>query len=214
MDAHTFLKKAINPDEWLAKSATLRRSGDALWDRFFESIVHFAAATKDGGDANADHSSRAAADYFTSAKLLYGLALETAFKAYLLKHRPEDIEFKLSADGTGEVQTVEVKQFGVSMGSGHNLEHLAQRTGILTLAENPLFKHESDVRTAREIMRHLSEVVYWSGRYPVPTKSGDTHVLAEDVPPIALAHYIRDWTDPMLDHFQGPHAPPSSFEKR
>jgi hypothetical protein len=100
------------------------------------------------------------------------------------------------------------------MGSGHNLEQLGLRTGILTLEDHPVFEHDSDIKALREILRHLSEVVYWSGRYPVPTKSGEGHQPSPDVPFQAYAHYIRDWIDPVMDHFQGGHAPKEDFAER
>jgi hypothetical protein len=55
--------------------------------------------------------------------------------------------------------------------------------------------------------------VYWSGRYPVPTKSGEGHQPSPDVPAKIYGHYIRDWLDPLLDHFQGSHAPHDDFEE-
>lgn len=213
MDAPTFLKTATDPDQWLAKSAELRQAANRLWDSFFETTIR-------GGLHHRAHQPEAersawkeASAYLTSAKFFYGLSLETAFKAHILKSRPGEIEFKLSADGKGEIQEAEVKHFGVALGSGHNLEELAKRLGVLTVEGNPVFSVDSDIRALREILRHLTEVVYWSGRYPVPIRSGDRFQLSPDVPPIVLGHYIRDWIDPVLDYYQGDHAPPSDFEE-
>jgi len=74
-----------------------------------------------------------------------------------------------------------------------------------------VFKVQSDLTALRNILKHLSEVVYWSGRYPVPIKSGEEFQPTADLPVVALGHYLRDWVDPVLDHFQGSHAPPSDF---
>ena len=155
-----------------------------------------------------------AAEYLVGSKFMYGLSLETALKAHFLRQRPADIEFRLMADGTGAIQSAELKQFGIQMGSGHNLEQLAQRLGLFTLAGHPVFKLENDINALREILKHLSEVVYWSGRYPVPTKSGETHQPSPDTPAKVFGHYIGDWIDPLLDHLQGAHAPPDDFDER
>jgi hypothetical protein len=211
MDAPDFIKAAIDPDQWLTKSAALRRSGNRLWDSFFEETLRYATEQRQGSVEAADKSFSEALEYLTSSKFLYGLALETAFKADLIRRRPSDIEFRLSADGTGTIQSAELKQFGVQMGSGHNLEQLGLRTGILTTENNPVFKHDSDISALREILRHLSEVVYWSGRYPVPTRSGEGQKPSPEVPLQAYAHYMRDWLDPVLDYFQGSHAPKEDF---
>ncbi len=119
MDAESFLKNAIDPLLWLRKSVALRRSGDRLWESFFESMLTWSEISAVGNEE--DPSWDEVYAYITSAKMLYGLALETAFKAYILRSKPEDVSFKMSADGTGKVQDVEMKQFGVSMGTGHNL---------------------------------------------------------------------------------------------
>ena len=211
MDAPEFLKTAIDPELWLTKSAALRRAGDRLWDSFFENWLRSALRRRSYKMDDAAALFRHAIDYMNSAKFMYGFAVETAFKAHLLKHKSNEIEFKLSADGTGALRTAELKQFGTQMGASHNLEQLGQRTGILTLEGNPVFKYQSDLNAVREILRELSEIVYWSGRYPVPLKSGETFQLTGEVPSVAFAHYMRDWLDPVLDHFQGTHAPPSDF---
>jgi len=213
VEAPAFLKAAIDPEQWLSKSAALRRSGNRLWESFLEGWVHVGLHSRAYRKEEADKTWSEALDYLMSSKFLYGLALETSFKAHLLKERPSDIEFKLTADGRGEIQSAEFKQFGVQLGSGHNLEQLAERTGILSLDGNAVFKLESDLVALRGILAHLSQVVYWSGRYPVPMRSGETYEPSRDIPAQAFSHYMRDWIDPVMDHFQGPHAPPSDLKK-
>jgi hypothetical protein len=211
MNGSEFLKAAIDPELWLDKSAGLRRAGNRLWDCFFEATLRGAREYRANNDIAGGDLWAEGWDYLTSAKSLYGLSAETALKAHMLRNRPEEIEFKLIADGSGVIQSAELKQFGVQLGSSHNLEQLAQRTGILTLPNNPIFKIESDLRGLREILRDLSDVVYWRGRYPVPTKSGDGHQPSPDVPAKVFGHYIRDWIDPMLDYLQAEHAPDDEF---
>jgi hypothetical protein len=213
MDAPAFLKTAIDPEQWLTKSAALRRAGNRLWESFFENWLRSGLRHRSYRVDEAKMFFGHAMDYLTSAKFMYGYSVETAFKAHLLRHSPGEIEFKLGADGTGEVRSAELKQFGTQMGASHNLEQLGQRTGVLTLEGNPIFQHQSDVNAVREILRELSEIVYWSGRYPVPLKSGETFQPTGEVPSAAFAHYMRDWLDPVLDHFQGVHAPPNDFDE-
>lgn len=211
MDAPEFLKTAIDPELWLQKSAALRRAGNRLWEHFFEDWIRSALRRRSHRMDDAKTLFENAIDYMNSAKFMYGFSVETAFKAHLLKHKPDEIEFKLSANGKGAIHTAELKQFGTQMGASHNLEQLGQRTGILTLEGNPVFKHQSDLNALRDILRELSEIVYWSGRYPVPLKSGETFRPTAEVPSVAFAHYMRDWLDPVLDHFQEAHAPPNDF---
>lgn len=213
MDARTLLSTAIDADKWLAKSAGLRRAGNRLWDSFLEAFVRYGLEAKSNRKDGAAAVFSELQDYLSAAKLLYGLAIEAGLKAYLLRRQPSTIEFRLIADGTGELQSAEMKQFGVPLGTGHNLEQLAQKAGLLVRENNPVLPLESDQRVVRDLLKHLSDVVYWSGRYPVPMRSGDEYERDSSVPGVAYGHYIRDWLDPLMDFLQGMHAPPSSFEE-
>ncbi len=200
MDANRFLQTAITPGEWLKKSSALRRSADCLWDQFHSATLRWLKSVDTSVGRGDDILWEEASAHLNSSKLLYGLSLETTFKAAILQTRPTDIEFKMSADGTGAITAVEVKHFGVSLGQGHNLELLAEKAGAFD-SKCGVFSVESDQRALREVLRHLTEVVYWSGRYPIPLRSGPTHQLAPDVPARVLGHYIRDWIDPVFDHY-------------
>lgn len=200
MDAERLLETAKDPRNWYSKSAALRRSADALWEAFFACTLD-AATEIDESDSRWSE----AMGYLDSAQLLYGLALETALKGYILEERPGDITFKIEADGTGKVRDVQVTQFGVSVGQGHDLEKLAGLVGLLDRTENPVFNHESDVHALQGILRFLTETIVWSGRYPVPLRSSKGQVMLSGVPRQAFAHYMRDWIDPVLDHYQNEH---------
>jgi len=114
MDADTFLRAATDPAAWLKKSISLRSCGDALWDRFIEGLKAYA----ESGDESA-------IDYLQAAQMFYGLSLEAAFKARILRQQPDQIEFSLSADGTGTIQYARMERFGTSIKDGHNLVALA-----------------------------------------------------------------------------------------
>jgi hypothetical protein len=142
-------------------------------------------------------------DYLEAAKMFYGLALETGFKGTILRDQPGEIEFKMTADGTGKVQSVAIESFGVSIRDGHNLERLASMAGILKRGDGAVFQEDSDFQALREILLHLGDAVRWRVRYPVPTSNNAAHVAAESVPAKVFGHYIRDWIDPVLDHLHG-----------
>lgn len=204
MEADEFLKAAQSPVEWLKKSVALRHSAEELWEAFVLAMLHWGAYVKSGEpDEKNEADFDRAAGILDAAKLLYGLSLETAFKARIIETEPTSIEFRMTADGAGKIKHAEIKEFGASLGAGHNLEYLAERAGLFESGDAAVFGRESDLRAIREILRHLTEVVVWSGRYPVPTKSGDRHRLPADLPARMFGHYIRDWIDVVLDEYQG-----------
>jgi hypothetical protein len=198
MDANKFLELATDKDAWLQKSRDLRGAADDLWSVFEERTAAWALAYKRKEPDNAiwEH----AFARLTTSKMLYGLALETAFKARILSDRPGDIVFRMAIDGSRKLHLVEMKQFGVSMGSGHDLVRLAEIAGAFE--PKVVFEHQSDFKALRAILEELGDLVVWEGRYPVPLRSGEERKVSPDIPSRILGHYMRDWTDRVLDHFQ------------
>ena len=110
------------------------------------------------------------------------------------------IEFKISANGTGSFQDAEIKQFGAGKG-GHDLLKLAGQVGFFEGDGEAVFSTESDFVAMRDILKGLTEAVLWGGRYPIPKHSSGGKVDIE-APAKVHGHYMRDWLDPFLDHYQ------------
>ncbi|MBK8003958.1 MAG: hypothetical protein IPK12_08420 [Gemmatimonadetes bacterium] len=202
MQAEALLKAVADPNAWLDKSLALRRAGDSVWAGFFQSLVRAFLAEK-GGESEAIRAAWAEADgYLQSSCLLYGLALETAFKAHILRHAPHEVSLQLVTDGASKVVSVEIKQLGVPIKDGHSLEALAHKAGAFNRGPDAIFQADSDYQAMKEILAHLSEAVLWRARYPTPLKSGPARESDPNVPGKVLGHYLRDWLDPLLDHFQ------------
>lgn len=197
MQAETFLEKSRSPGAWRKHSRALRRSANVLYDDFEAILVESIKEAKALGQET-DHER--AIEAIETAKLLYGLALETAIKAWIIEHKPSQIEIKITTDGSGEAKHAELKSFGVNGNQGHNLSALADVAGIF---EGDTFAHilktESDRDAFRAICRDLGQVVIWRGRYPVPMASFEPKPLAKNVSWKAYVHHMRDWLDPMLD---------------
>ncbi|MGL4603839.1 MAG: hypothetical protein ACRCU9_06820 [Iodobacter sp.] len=197
MQAALFIEKSRNSQAWRKHSSALRRSADVLYEDFISILAESIKAAK---AIDEDTNIETALEAIETAKLLYGLALETALKAWIIEHKPSQIEIKITIDGSGEAKHAELKSFGVNGNQGHNLSALADVAGIF---EGTTFAHvlktDSDRNIFRAICRDLGQVVIWRGRYPVPMASFEPQPLAKDVPWQAFAHYIRDLLDPMLD---------------
>jgi hypothetical protein len=102
VEADRFLQLGTDPGAWIAKSVSLRRSADVIWESFFKAYIDCASKTKDGRPADADWDRFFG--FLESAKFLYGLAAESAFKGAIVRERPTDVEFRLTADGAGKIQ--------------------------------------------------------------------------------------------------------------
>lgn len=196
MQAAQFIERSKDVEAWRKHARALRRSAQLLWQEFERSLLFaIQAGSSKGTEPNLDE----AIETFETTKLLYGLALETALKAWIIEHKPSEIEIKVTMDGNGEAKQAELKNIGVPSSQGHNLLALAEVAGLFTSTFASTLTTDSDRDAMRNICRDLGEVVVWRGRYPVPLASFEPLKLNPNVPAKALAHYLRDWLDPVLD---------------
>lgn len=196
MIASEFIERSRDPSAWRKHAKALRRSADLLWEEFTR-VVGEEAATAIQNKTEPNFA--AAIEALETTKLLYGLALETALKAWIVEHVPSKIEVRLTMDGKGEATYAELRAIGVSTSNGHNLLALAETAELFGERFQSVVRTEDDKRVIRNICRDLAEVVLWRGRYPVPLTSAEPMKLDPKAPGRALAHYMRDWLDPVLD---------------
>ena len=196
MLATVFIEKSRDPLAWRKHARALRRSASVLWDEFTRILLEEVESSRSELRAS---NFEAAVEAFETTKLLYGLAFETALKAWIVEHAPEKIEVRVAMDGTGKATHAELRAVGVPTSSGHNLLALAEAAELFGERFQAVIRHESDRRAVRNICRDLGEVVLWRGRYPVPLASAEPLRLDPNVPRLAVAHYMLDWLDPILD---------------
>lgn len=196
MLATEFLERSRDPSAWRKHARALRRSADTIWTEFEQVLGAAAVAAKEGKD-KPDFED--ALEVFDTPKLLYGLTLETALKAWIVKYFPSKIEIRVAMDGTGEATHAELRALGVPTSSGHNLLALAEAAELFGERFGTVIRTDDDRRALRNICRDLGEVVLWRGRYPVPLASAEPVKLDPQAPRLAVAHYMRDWLDPVLD---------------
>jgi|GEM_PF-1191349 len=200
MDANRFVKEGSDAESWRNYARSIRRSADALWECWAEAVPDAVVAmSNEAPDADAKFES--AYGYVASAQMLYGLALETAFKASILANSPETVEIQITTDGRGEVTAAELKQLGVPMSKGHDLVALATKAGAFYRGAGAIYSADSDYAALQAILGHLTDMVVWMGRYPIPRRSGQGFQPPEGVPSVAFGHRMIDWIDPVLDFF-------------
>jgi hypothetical protein len=195
-----YIQIATDPDAWLRKSCELRRSADLLWDQCFKVLGQLAAVGR-GESRPVTEEWEIIEGYMMGAQLMYALALETAFKARILRDHIDGVTLEILRDKDGTPTGAEITRLGVPLRQGHDLVTLAEAAGVFQRRDAPLFRADSDYVALREILRYLAQVTRWSGRYPVPRKSGDHYRKPENLPGRALNHFMRDWLDRVLDSY-------------
>lgn len=195
MHPSTFIDQSTNPAAWRKHASALRHSAEVLWDDFTKILIECVASRPEGDVSNV----APAVEAFGVTKLLYGLTLETALKAWIVEHHPEKVELRVILNGRGDASEVELRTLGVPTSSGHNLLLLADVAGLFDETFADVVNTEEYKSALRNICRDLADVVTWRGRYPVPLASFKPIKLDPKAPAVALAHYMRDWLDPVLD---------------
>lgn len=196
MQAIQLLEQSRSPTAWRKHSKALRRSAHVLWEDFEGLVI---AAAKEGANNGTEPDFTEAIEALETTKLLYGLALETALKAWIVQRTPDVVELRITMDGRGEAMQAELRSFGVPVSQGHNLLALAEVAGLFGPDFSAILKTSADHDAMRNICRDLGEVVVWRGRYPIPLASFEPVKLNPAVPAAALVHYMRDWLDPVLN---------------
>lgn len=199
MNPATLLEIAKDHQMWLRKSADLRTSAAALWEAYRSEAKRWAQLQGLSSDEANAVWTRAMA-HLTAAKLLYGFALETAFKAVILRDRPDEVEFTVRADGTGLVLEAALERIGVrTKQSGHDLVKLAESAGLLDSGTTAVFPDTGDLLKARAILTDLGAFTVWIGRYPTPSRVNDQGGSLPQLASEAMGDEMRRWTEPLLD---------------
>ena len=187
MNADEFLKKARDANAWRSKAVSLRRSADLVWDEFSRRLLEAIDKETKSFDEN---KFNAAVDLLRNSQFLYSLAAECALKGLIIKQRPRDVIFETSVDATGAIIDAKIIQIGKSRIDTHNLEKLAEISGMVTTGKNA---------EIRELLAFSMHCINWIGRYPVPLDTNSNFLPRGTIPAVAFNHYYQDLMDPFLD---------------
>jgi ATP-dependent protease ClpP protease subunit len=132
---------------------------------------------------------------FSNAHYHWGIAIENGFKALIIKHQPSSVKYEIS---NGEVI---VKAIGPKAGKTHDLLQLAEVVGIFK-QETGLYKTEEESKPLKEVLRHLTDMIRWGARYPLPMNSANTHKFSGNMPSVLVyGFHILDVMDPLFELF-------------
>ena len=187
MKPETFKALLENPNCWRQKAASLRVSGDALWDTFLSQLK--LDIQNPQAKLHNDEGRMLAFDVLWNCQFLYSLSAECGLKGLLIKRHPELLKIETTLDESGNVVSADIKK-GDFHFKTHSLEVLARKVGIL---DEPQF-HDMP-----EILAYGTDVITWSGRYPVPLANDNDFKRRYKLPSKAFGYYFRDWFDPFLD---------------
>lgn len=196
MEKEKYKEKASNPDAWFKIAKEQRFIGDLLWEEFAQSTYKAAKKKKEteGSALNLEE----AFVLLSNSQFHYGLAIENALKGSIIKNKPEDVSI------IEENDDIRIQKIGVNMNKGHQLRLLAEILGIFRGNVIPNYSSDTYNDYLKKVLDHLSDIVIWGARYPVPLALKKRLMYPAGTPQIIYGHYIRDISDPLLDHLLRP----------
>jgi ATP-dependent protease ClpP protease subunit len=182
-----FIYALTSHKPWFDFSRQQRKIGDLLLSSLLESDILIRAKDSDNYD-----------DFitvFSNAHYHWGISIENGFKGLILKYQPSTVKYDIS---NGDIV---VKNIGPNASKTHDLLRLAEVVGIFK-TETGIFKNEEESKPLKEVLRHLTDMIRWGARYPLPMNSGRIHKFSGEIPsPLVYGFHILDVMNPLFDFF-------------
>lgn len=191
-NAHTitdrFIEHCLDSEQWFRKSKALRVGATSLFAEARSGIASLPSLEHPQFDFECLGLH---VDTAIVAKMLLGLAVESALKGRLVQRHPELVPLKSTSDSGGNVLRIELRGKQNPFAT-HDLEFLADRGDALDATG------DTELRGA---LRYLSKCVTWLAKYPVPKVARD----GEEYGFRRLDWYQADLVETFLDRLYVEH---------
>lgn len=190
MDNDSYLKILRNSEAWFVQAFAQKMVADKILVDVIMS-EDFVVSLKEDESKLMDFVS-----LWGNALYHYGIGIENGLKGVIVKNYPELINLEMSGDD------IVLKDIGGKASKNHDLYSLANRAGVLNRNLN-LFKYDSDRMLLKNVLNHLTDVIRWASRYPVPTSPSKVFEIDQGVPMVGVyGFHILDVICPLFDYFQ------------
>jgi hypothetical protein len=126
----------------------------------------------------------------------YGIGIENGLKGLIIKYQPDKINIDINEND------VILKNIGGKCGKSHNLLSLANTSGILD-PEKKLYTYDLDYKALKEVLKHLSDMIKWGARYPIPNNPQNIYKYDNSVPhSLIYGFHLLDVIDPLFNLFE------------
>jgi len=190
MDNDSYLKILRNSEAWFEQAFAQKMVADKILVDVIMS-EDFVVSLKEDESKLMDFVS-----LWGNALYHYGIGIENGLKGVIVKNYPELINLEMSGDD------IVLKDIGGKASKNHDLYSLANRAGVLNRNLN-LFKYDFDRMLLKNVLNHLTDVIRWASRYPVPTSPSKVFEIDQGVPMVGVyGFHILDVICPLFDYFQ------------
>jgi hypothetical protein len=173
-----------DPKPWFEYSRKQRKIADILFNYMLENQLVSKLNTSDGRESYLT--------IFVNAHYHWGISIENGLKGIIIKYLPDLVQYERSEN------RLKVKKIA---NNNHDLLHLAELAKIFHPASE-LYKHDSDYEALKEVLKHLSEMVKWGAKYPMPMDSAKVRNFTDTVPSkLVFGFHILDVMEPLFQFF-------------
>ena len=189
MDKALYLKKLKDCNLWFDFSKSQRYVADKI---LYKCILDEVFLT----NFNPDKDYGEFKTLWSNAHFHYGIAIENGLKGLIIKNQPENIDFEIKGEN------VILKNIGGHAGKTHNLLRLAETSGVFD-SKVKLFKYDSDYESLKRVLLHLSDMIKWGARYPIPNNLDSIYRFDNAIPPVLIyGFHILDVMKPLFEYFE------------
>lgn len=132
---------------------------------------------------------------WSNAHYHYGIAIENGLKGIIIKHQ-QSVDFEIRG------QNVILRNIGGKAGKSHNLLKLAEISGIFESTVE-LYNDKADFESLKRVLLHLSDMIKWGARYPIPNNLDSIYKFDNFIPSsLIYGFHILDIMEPLFEYFE------------
>lgn len=190
MDEKEFLRKLHDYNEWFQHAANQKNVADKILDKCILDKKFILKMKNDSATTTSEFVS-----LWSNSHYHYGIGIENGLKALIIKYQPDTIKIEIKNDN------VTLKNIGGNAGKSHNLLELAKTAGVFERTD--LYHCESDFESLKRVLLHLSDMIRWGSRYPIPNNPSKIYKFDGAVPPtLVFGFHILDVLNPLFECFE------------
>jgi hypothetical protein len=187
MDKEEYIKRLKDCNVWFDFAKNQKKVADSI---LYKCMLQKDVLLQESVDDKSN-------DLFTlwsNAHFHYGIAIENGLKGLIIKYQQDKINFEIKGNN------VILKNIGGNPGKSHNLLRLAE---ISKIFDSNLYKYESNYKSLKSVLLHLSEMIKWGARYPIPNNLDSIYRFDNAVPAVLVyGFHILDVMQPLFEHFE------------
>lgn len=186
MDKDKYLTILHNPKAWFQYALNQK----LVADQILENCIMKKEVLKNINETNSSFIT-----LWSNAHFHYGIGIENGLKGIIIKTTPDKIELDIRNN------EVILHCIGGKSGKSHDLLALAESVELFS-DKYSLFKYEQDYQSLRIVLSHLSDMVKWGARYPIPNGNNKHFKFDNSVPPVLVyGFHILDVIQPVFQLF-------------